>query len=321
VEFRPLFLAGHDRSGTTLLRGLLDRHPDMAMPNELVFFTKWPLRDLLLPRGHRALLRRWQSILSLEEQVPADSFAPAFEKGPASPAALLKAALQQQAAARGKARCGEKTPENLAYAPLILRWYPGAQMVILLRDPRAVVSSVHRAFSQRGRQDAGQEAAVWCANYRFALALVRRYPGRVTMVRYEELLREPEAVLRRLGDWTGLGFHSDQLDPEVPVLPFRDQAQPWMKLASGLPAPERAEAWRGELPARDRAVVEAIAGPLMRRLGYEPEGPALPWRERLRCRLRSAVAGWFFHPVRRAFFRSLNRKLKQRGVVLRYFKR
>src|SRR4051812_46846222 len=57
-DFKPIFIGGSGRSGTTLLRTLLDRHIDLAMINEAMFFGTVEKRRAA---GHDGLLALWQA--------------------------------------------------------------------------------------------------------------------------------------------------------------------------------------------------------------------------------------------------------------------
>jgi hypothetical protein len=320
LSFNPVFLCGHRRSGTTLLRSLLDRHPGMAMLNELFFFNRIGATGHPGRLDHRQWRDRWRGILSLEGQIPADSFYDAFCRLKPTPAHLLMAALKQHAAAKGKQRCGEKSPINLSYARKILAWYPASKIVILLRDPRGVVSSVRRSPAGWGKDNL-HEAAVWSGNAWHALKLARRYPDRIRLVRYEALVQDPAGVLSGLGGWLGLPLHPAQLDPSIPTGAFESQDQPWMALASKPVQKEREEAWRRELDPASQALVETVARRAMARLGYAPCQPPLPLPRRLAVLVRASLHYAAFHPLWRERMRLVKQALQRRRIRIDFFSR
>ena len=148
----PFFIVGASRSGTTLLRLMLNSHPSVAVPHEMDYFHK------AIPLS---LLRRWQNPgLSAEaferlidgwldsrryvfEDVGLEHVRKAILDGPRDLRAPFSRAMQQWAAHHGKSRWGAKTPKNLFFVDIIAEMFPRARFIYLARDPRAVVRSMN----------------------------------------------------------------------------------------------------------------------------------------------------------------------------------
>jgi protein-tyrosine sulfotransferase len=179
-----------------------------------------------------------------------------------------------------------KTPsaQNLEH---FFELFPEASLLILVRDGRDVVESTTRSFA------AGHEAATraWCRAAREVCDFDRRRrgDGRHRIVRYEDLVREPEATLRGL--FAFLGLDAARYDfaaaRDLPVFgssTFRGESaelhwEPVAKSDSFQPL-GRASSWS---PERRRRFAW-LAGDPMRALGYELEArpaPADRWRQRL----------------------------------------
>lgn len=166
-----VFIVGVSRSGTTLLRRILDRHPLLAIATENHF-----LGHLLAWEGARHYFRRVgdlredQAIGDLVELIYADGFQRRSRLREVSPywrwltnkvpredlqsrllasdrteRGLFEAFLRVYADRRGKVIIGEKTPAHLAYVETLLDWFPNGRVVHMIRDPRAIyVSEVRR---------------------------------------------------------------------------------------------------------------------------------------------------------------------------------
>lgn len=83
-------------------------------------------------------------------------------------------------------------------------------LILLQRDGRGVLCSRLRKFPE---QSVGEYAEFWIESMAAARALLERFPGEVTEVRYERLATQPEQEMRRLLGWLGLRFHPATLEP------------------------------------------------------------------------------------------------------------
>jgi len=272
----PLLVLGVARSGTTLLRVILDRSPGIAIPEESRFVP-------LLARRHRTPvdpvhfrddlrripeLRRW-------ELDPSDVV---LEPAP-STASAIAAVFEAYAAKRDKQRWGDKTPMYMRHLPLLERLFPDAQYVHLIRDGRdAAVSFLEmpegtftRTWAYPSRP-AGF-ACQWRTEVEAARGLGARVgSARYLEVRYEELVAEPERVVRTICDFAELPFERSMLEyagsVDVSEKPHHQ----------GLREPPTAgrRDWRRELSPEDARAFEEIAGDLLVELGYELSDPGAP---------------------------------------------
>ena len=220
----PFFIVGASRSGTTLVRLLLNAHSRLAVPSELKYLQtvshharleRW--RDPGLSEGAyrdivRAFLTRRREVFEeiggdrLERLILADA-----ERTPRAP---YRIALEAWAQFHGKERWGEKTPRNLFYADVLADMFPGARFVYVARDPRAVVASMNRIayFSDDTVLNALNARRSMCEGLTHLRASVPE-AARI-VVRYEDLVADPEREARRLCRFLAepfepamLGFH------------------------------------------------------------------------------------------------------------------
>ena len=282
----PFFVVGNDRSGTTLLRLVLDRSDEVAVPPESMF-----LLDFARVRRRGGLDDPDRAAQFLEEvwSHPKVRLWNLAGAPPSVPAGLghaeayrfaVEAPFLAYAGRDGKPRFGDKTPAYLYAVDELLEVWPEARVVVLVRDARDVALSI--AKLPFGPNNAYAAAAWWARGIRAGLEAQRRHPDHVLTVRFEELVTDPEAEVRRVCEHVGLGYNSDMLAIERSgpgkILP--EQAA-WF---AGLPGPiSAAESgrWRTEMSVRDQRVVAAVAGAELRRLGYEVgEGTAVVPRRR-----------------------------------------
>jgi hypothetical protein len=267
----PLIVLGVRRSGTTLLRVMLDRNAELAIPDESYFVPQ-------LARRHPGTvdaaafvddLRRMPTLV--EWELPPEAVARRLRPGRTSGEAIA-AVFEAYAAARGKPRWGDKTPLYMQHLPLLERLFPAAQFVHLIRDGRdAALSflSVPEGIMTEGwghPRDAAGFACQWATEVRAARALGARVGlARYLEVRYEALVAEPEAELRRVCSFAALEYDNAMLG----YVGRTDSARKAHQQRLNEPPRVGVRSWQSEMAAADVAAFEAVAGDLLNELGYE----------------------------------------------------
>jgi hypothetical protein len=266
----PVIVLGVRRSGTTLLRVMLDRNPALAVPDESYFVPQ-------LARRHRGIvepasfvddLRRLPTLA--EWDLPADAVAARLRPGMTTGEAIA-AVFEAYAAERGKPRWGDKTPLYMQHLPLLERLFPEASFVHLIRDGRdAALSflSVPEGIMTEGwgyPRDAAGFACQWATEVRAARALGERVgPGRYLELRYEALVADPAGELRRTCSFAGLEYDEAMLG----YVGRTDSARKEHQQRLNEPPRVGVRDWSTEMPVADRAAFEAVAGDLLAALGY-----------------------------------------------------
>jgi hypothetical protein len=289
----PLFVVGADRSGTTLLRVMLNRHPELAIPPESHFIPRLWRRRRRYGRNDRVedvelfaadlatdiRFRKWELPIKAVRAELNRETSPSI-------ADALRAPFLAYAKERGRRSWGDKTPGYAAHIPLLSSLWPSAKIVHFVRDGRDVALSV--LDLQRGmHQHAATVAHFWADRVRAARAAADDLgPGRYLELRYEDLLDDPRRELERLCDFAGLPFtdslleHDDRALEEIPVAERRRHARVALPPTRGL------RDWRKQMPAREIAEFEAIAGPELDALGYLRGAESIGSGTILRARLR-----------------------------------
>lgn len=196
----PIFIAGLERSGTSLLHALLASHPHLAMTRRTNLWTHFHNQygDLSVPANlDRCLgtMLRYKRVLKL--QPDAARLRRDFRTGPATYARLFALLEEQHAERVGRPRWGDKSLHTERYADEIFAAYPGARILHMLRDPRdRYASSLTRWQVRRGGVGAG--TAEWLASARLAMRHQRRYPDRYLITRYETLVGQPAHTLQQI---------------------------------------------------------------------------------------------------------------------------
>jgi hypothetical protein len=249
-------IGGSPRSGTTLLRSILGRHPAIfAGAESTVFLHRVSAPEDIAERLdlHAEEVELWQRQSRSQMEF--------IERCAAG--VLLRS---------GKRFWAEKTPHNVKRFGFVRRRFPHARLVHVVRDGRDVVCSLRRKpFAKLDGAACDSEAAARrCAvQWRTSVKAGLRFRGRPNYheVRYEALVANPEPVLRALLEFLGLPWDDALLQADAhPVRP-----DPYEPRASGQIFDSAIGRWRHELSPAHRDAVRVLTGPLLARLGYEEE--------------------------------------------------
>jgi hypothetical protein len=248
----PIFVVGSNGSGSTLLRLVLDSHPNIAIPEETGF--------LRLAAMHRwvpywRLGGDWYANLGLTE-----------DELYAELAKFYGGLFASYAASRGKQRWGDKTPFHVWHLDLALRMFPDAMVVGIVRHPAAVVNSMRRRF----RRSVNAGIPHWRRSNRQLLHAGAQLGERFALFRYEDLVTAPEPTMRALLGWLGepwsdavLAHHEVQPTAESTGFTRTDRPIDTESIAD----------WEGQLTRSELARLIDRAGELAEFLGYDPRRP------------------------------------------------
>lgn len=292
---RPIFVVGCPRSGTTMLQLMLHAHPRIAIGPETRFVLEGYRRrhefgDLRQADNRRALAG-W--ITSKPTRVhdfglDRDALVEEIVAGPPTLGSAMGIVFRAYARKFGKPRWGDKRPAYVDNLDIILRLFPDAQIITIIRDGRDCVASLKEMPWHR----AGIEESIsaWARAVDRGRAAGRRLgPERYHELSYERLVREPEPVLRGLCDFLGEPFHPAMTEPASVAEVAVPADKTWHERTRGAVSDDRVESWRRRLTPEEIALCESVLGPRLRRHGYELSGAAgAPAGARLRY---AAVAG------------------------------
>jgi hypothetical protein len=262
-------IVGTPRSGTTLVQRMACELPGVRVPPETHFFRSFLpglLRRRVLPLERADIVQELETFLALDTsrglELEPEAVAERLE-GRCATVSELFGALVRELAGAGRLY-GEKTPSHLRWWALLTRWMPELRLVFVVRDPRAVVASYFAAWGHRPHAVVAERWAI--DQQQVALAERSLDDAGYLVLRYEDVVLDPDASRRRLADF--LGASCERAATSAPL------SLPWETWKAGVEQPlrqDRADAWRATLPARVWKDVEAITGGEMVRFGYAPE--------------------------------------------------
>jgi len=209
----PVFIAGPDRSGTTLMFALLASHPNLSMVRRTNMWRYFHRRygDLGDPENFERCLRdmvRYRRMRHL--QPDADRIRTEFLQGEPTYARLFSLFHEHNAERAGKSRWGDKSLHTERYAERVFSEFPEARILHMVRDPRDRYASVRKRWG-RDVSRVGAATGRWMSSTRAGRRAQRRHPDRYLLVRYEDLASDPEATMRRVCEFIGEEYSAQML--------------------------------------------------------------------------------------------------------------
>ena len=300
ARFPAPFVVGVGRSGTTLLRMMLDAHPELAMPPETHFanpFIQASGKLRFTPAVAARVIvhderRRWKDF-GLDE----DELLARFEAiEPFNTSDALRAFYELYAAKHDKPRWGDKTPDYVRKMKKIQKTLPEARFIHVIRDGRDAGLSQNNRIAKRGKSPvpAREMARRWrkkIVKSQLDAQEVEHY----LEIRYEDLIDDTEQVLHRVCahieldfDPAMLTYHEragerlQEMAGALPAKKGRPEREAGERVAAHAmttrpPDAERVAVWKREMTPEENAEFEETAGHLLDQLGYETVTPRETW--------------------------------------------
>jgi hypothetical protein len=302
-EPEAIFIVGASRSGTTLMRQLLERSERIAIARENHYLghvrqsegARYYFRTAADPASDEAIKRVVEMIYGgefqrlsrrrdvsgfwtwLVDSVPRDEMERRLLAAERSERGMFAAFLRAYADSEGKPILGEKTPAHVAHVDTLLEWFPDARVVHMIRDPRAVyVSDLRRRRTRAPKRS----------------SLFRRIPRpllpAVVLVQTILLWRDALGRHARYVTLHAERYHAVRFEDLVKK-PDQTLAELYHFLGVPMPVaatdvkvvsrgfrageqgldPEAADRWRQHIGGGSRRIIQLALGRQMRAVGYE----------------------------------------------------
>lgn len=282
----PLFIIGTERSGSNLLRVILNSHPNIVIPHPphvMKYFAPLEAKygDLGRPRNYRQLvedvlrlvkghIHPWSWVPRADEVVQRSR--PRAKTGELELFSVYVAIHEALRERVRKDRWGCKSTFMIDHAERVVEEWPGARLLWLYRDPRDVAASSRQSVFSTFHPY--YTAKLWDEQQAKGLALEAAGVP-LLRVRYEDLAAEPEAEIRRICGYLGEDYHPHMLEffKGKEARSSSSLSESWKKTAEPVSA-EGLARWRRDLSREEVHAVESVAGETMERLGYAPDNDA-----------------------------------------------
>lgn len=277
---RPLFVVGCMRSGTTVVRRILNTHPEVWLSKEtqyLAFLDREPgdwHRERTAAELDARLAGARPFLIGNGFTVPADLDAFLASGAPRTDAALYRwICLLERPADRAPRWWGDNSPRYVSLIPELDRAWPDARWLHVVRDPRDVVRS--QLETPFGGNTALTAALEWVERVGAGLAAERLVGPRMCWLRFEDLVADPRRELARVAAFLDV---EDRFDPD-------DTGGDAGKVAAlahlGRVArpldPSVVGRWRGALTPAEVAQIEQLVQPFLAPFGYDQDRWRAAW--------------------------------------------
>ena len=315
MNFRPVFIAGCDRSGTTLLGDLLGTSRWSIVTPESQF-----MHDLVIRLGLKSFDNAFQAAIWLQEH-----FRFAAWGMPMSPQELAelidlhdpRSTIENLVSRYARINHPDKqsadiwidhTPDNFKYQTMLKRLFPEARFIHIVRDGRAVCASIKSL--EWGPNNAYMASRHWATRLQEALAVEIAEDGNCLRVRFEDLLEMPEKEIMRICQFIDLPYETALLEGGGLHLPAFTKNQ--HRLVGRSIDPSRAASWQRKLSTSEIRDFESypLTHTLLNRLGYKTLSQSPPSLSR--CHVLKCYVHDFFHYM---LNRSKHKRMEMKAIL------
>ena len=238
----PIFILGCHKSGTSLLKSLLDGHPDLTvLPSETHFFQYsgyWV--DYELRRNtnlNKTIEKQTKGLLQFfkNENRIIDPYAPSNMNGkydellfmesikkssPSTPPELFSTYLNSIYYSLTKrnipknTRIVEKSVENSAFSHLLKSWYPNCKFIHIVRNPYATITAIRKMKSENGFPFLGPILRSMCSSY-YDLYRNQCSMKDYLVIKYEDLINNPQYTLSKIIEHLEIDHHNNLVKPTL----------------------------------------------------------------------------------------------------------
>jgi len=280
------FIVGRPRSGTTLLRTLFDAHPNVIVPAECQLIvnlypkygkiTNWTRQ--LLEAFYHDLYKQWRFDVWPVERKSLYRNLMACE-GENTYSTIIKVLYFEYHSIYGHnflLALGDKNPGYTIYTEKLLKIFPEAKFIHIIRDYRDNFVSIRNVDFEL--PIISLTVAKWKHFIRKFRKAAKRHPGTHLEIRYEDLVRRPEETFGHLCEFIGIPYSAapfsfykkteDSLKAFPKNLVYKYHASLMQKVNTG-----RIDLWKNELSKKEIRIADAAAGKLAESTGHKRAYP------------------------------------------------
>lgn len=228
----PIFIIGSPRSGTTLLRLIINNHPDVIIPPECGFIQWWhskykDIKEYSLESTNNFV----EDILSSKKietwKIDARELKGFLHANKPKNYALLSALVYQHYSLQSKRNCnrwGDKNNYYIQHLKLLSQIYPDATYVYIVRDLRDIICSYKALKKIQSSslyfpvipKNIELIIAQWIDNNNKALLFFNKInKNKVIFIRYEDLVNQPLLEIKNISDRLGIQFSKNMLNYHI----------------------------------------------------------------------------------------------------------
>lgn len=261
------FIVGYPRSGTTLLASLLSRHSEIYIPAETHFFRSF-LHNSKNANTPDQLYTKFITDSRLKDlDIPNANLKGIIKKYFPNRPAILSSVLHHIALNNNKNIIGEKTPGHILFYRDIIEAYPNTKFIYIMRDGRdCVFSNIKEKWTFSNPK---KHAAEWNYYINHYTELSKLAPKNTLLIRYEDLIENPDKVLKKINGFIGLKYEIEQITSETSTDVVPEWEKKWKEKAGSLPDKNNKYKWKSYEDKKMLLNITLIMNKNLKQFNYE----------------------------------------------------
>lgn len=261
------FIVGYPRSGTTLTASLVSRHSKVYIPAETHYFRNF-VQQTNGTSTSEVLYEYFINNTRLKDlNIPNEILKGIIEDNFPNKPEILASTLNYLARKNNKQVIGEKTPGHILNYKTIVSAYPDTKFIIVMRDGRdCVLSNIKEKWTYRNPKKHAAEWNYYIAHYN---DLISKYPDKAIIVKYENLIENPEQEIKKIMEFIGLEYEDSQLTESKCASVIPQWENEWKAKANTPPDKTNKYKWKKNKNRKLMAVLTLIMYKNLKAYGYE----------------------------------------------------
>ena len=260
--FKPIFIVGVGRSGTSMLQSMLNAHREITFPPETHFIRTYLSKNSEFNSVKEEMLNDPDLLrldLPLKEIIERNSDLESFYKD----------LLQQYMINQGKEYVGDKDPKNIEYLKLIHDIFPQATIIHIYRDPRAVIASRMKAQWSKNRPF-WQHILAYKTQLSYGREKGNKLFKNYIEIKYENLLEDTQEELKKLCKSLDLEYDANMIEfYKTSGDVVQGEEISWKQNCFNPVMLQNIDKWKNELSEEQIKDIEFVLEDEMKLLGYE----------------------------------------------------
>ncbi len=297
----PIFIVGMSRSGTTLIARTLNRNESVYILNETHIIRELGEKlhndSFFQLNNYDYLWKFLNQFLTIQKKdyyrktsyqvynAEANQIIKTYKKRSCNCANFIRTLFEHECKKRGKPWGGDQTPNHVFHLAAIITLFPNAKIINMVRDPRAVVYSQKKKWraGRRNNQPTFEvirtlinyhpitQALLWKKSIRAFLSARGKYSrANLHQVIFEDLVNEPDTIIRQVCDFLRIDYSPNMLDVAVSLSSSDISASDVKGINKNI-----ASNWETHIGVTERFIIESICGTDAEHFGYKmiKQGP------------------------------------------------
>lgn len=279
------YILAMGRSGTTLLQSILDNHSGIVVPPESYFMIHLDKKYGSIKNWNKQIISRFINDLYTDRpfrltwRIPKKDIVEAFElatpvKSFESACNVIRSTYKKSYLKKKLVCIGDKKPLYAAFTDRLMKTSPKAKIIHMVRDPRGVGNGQINTFKKK---DALALGYIWNKQNKSILKLREKFPNQYFLLKYEDLIKEPEKTIKLICEFLNVTYNSDVMNYLTNTSTRFDQyTQVFKDRHKSLLQPIKtsiSEKWKTDLDSKSKKHIEYITYDLANFFGYHFQKP------------------------------------------------